>query len=332
MTLSSIEMTPSLRRDYDPGALITAHPPILHHPHKRSVFEMCCPPNAVHTGSITVTRWSAAPLPKAAALTATEISPVPGHYDYAGNDAGVWHVNFADPRLFVAYGSPLLAQDELQVAEHPVLGSIREALLAEGLPALTESDGEPTPVLVAGVERRCAIATEPDSAAGRPAGLYGNRFARASADVVRAAVRIVRPPTRTNLISIAAPAGGRGPYFRHSLDRILRTAYAGFAAAVTESRRLWPGTPVEIRTGFWGCGAFGGNRCLMTLLQLLAARLGGIDRLRFYTSDNAGAADFDAGAADLHAVIAAGTPDEPLSDLVERIDDLDYEWGQSDGN
>jgi hypothetical protein len=40
----------------------------------------------------------------------------------------VWHVNFADPQLFVAYGSQLLAQDELQAAEHPLLGSIREAL------------------------------------------------------------------------------------------------------------------------------------------------------------------------------------------------------------
>ena len=28
----------------------------------------------------------------------------------------------------------------------------------------------------------------------------------------------------------------------------------------------------KVRTGFWGCGAFGGNRTLMTLLQLLADR------------------------------------------------------------
>ena len=28
-----------------------------------------------------------------------------------------WHVNFADPRLFVSYGSGLFAQDEMQVAE-----------------------------------------------------------------------------------------------------------------------------------------------------------------------------------------------------------------------
>ncbi len=33
-----------------------------------------------------------------------------------------WHVNFADRHLFVAYGSPLMAQDEIQCMEHPVLG------------------------------------------------------------------------------------------------------------------------------------------------------------------------------------------------------------------
>ncbi len=41
-----------------------------------------------------------------------------------------WWVNFADPHLFVAYGSSLFAQDEIQVAEHPSLGHLREALYA----------------------------------------------------------------------------------------------------------------------------------------------------------------------------------------------------------
>jgi len=36
-----------------------------------------------------------------------------------------WYVNFADPRLFTAYGSGLFAQDEIQAAEHPILGHLR---------------------------------------------------------------------------------------------------------------------------------------------------------------------------------------------------------------
>ena len=135
-----------------------------------------------------------------------------GYFDYAaalGAGGVEWHVNFADPHLFVAYGSSLFAQDEMQVAEHPALGSLREALEAAGRRAVTVEAGEPTPVLVTGVERRCAIATNPDTAAGRPAGLYGNAFARASADAVARATTPIDPPTITNLIAMAAPPGGQ---------------------------------------------------------------------------------------------------------------------------
>ncbi len=39
-----------------------------------------------------------------------------------------WYVNFADSRLFGFYEGHLFAQDEMQVMEHPCLGSIRDAL------------------------------------------------------------------------------------------------------------------------------------------------------------------------------------------------------------
>jgi hypothetical protein len=311
------------RRVYEPAALLAAHPPRFRHPHKQLAFDFACPPGAAHAGTITVTRWSAATLPETASLAPTAISGVAGFYDYADEPGTAWHVNFADPELFVAYGSPLLAQDELQAVEHPLLGSIREALLAEKLAARTEHDLVATPVLVANVERRCTLETAPDLDAGRLYGLYGNRFAAASADVVHGALRIHAHPRRSNLIAIAAPAGGRGPYFSAQIARILVTAYTGFAAAVAES----PAGPVTIHTGFWGCGAFGGNRTLMTLLQLLAARLAGVDRLTFHAAD--GLADYEDGAAELADVI--GEPGEPLAALLERIDDLDYEWGVSNG-
>ena len=112
---------------------------------------------------------------------------------------------------------------------------------------------------------------------------------------------------------------------RAQLDGIVATAYTGFAAAVGESSRLWPGVPVEVRTGFWGCGAFGGNRLVMTSLQLYAARLAGVARLRFYASDDAGRADLYAGARVLDDAIAAG------GDVVERIANRDFRWGTSNG-
>ncbi len=319
------------RREYDAAQLSVTYPPILRHPHKQLVHALASA-GPQPTGRIVVTRWQAAPLPVKRTLAATEVVQVSGAFDYAGHDAGVWHVNFADPRLFAAYGSGLLAQDELQVAEHPALGSVREALIADGVQALTVDADGPTPVLVAGVERRCTLATTPSVAAGRPGGLYGNRFASAPAGVVRAAVHVHEPPTRTNLIAIAAPRGGRGEYVRADLELALLTAFTGFAAAIAESTWLWPGTAVEIRTGFWGCGAFGGNRQVMTLLQILAARLAGVVRLRFYAFDGAGAAEFAAGAASLERVLDMGAPGEPIADVLGRIADLRYAWGTSDGN
>jgi hypothetical protein len=68
----------------------------------------------------------------------------------------------------------------------------------------------------------------------------------------------------------------------------------------------------------------------MVILQLLAARLAGIARLRFYVFDDAGRASFTAGAAALDRVLAE--PGEPLDDVLERITGLAYEWGTSDGN
>lgn len=323
------ELTCLYRRAYEPGALLAAHPPRLKHPHKQLMFDLACPPGARHRGPLELTRWAAAALPATVELAPTVELTRPGHFDYAGPSDAVWHVNFADPLLFCAYGSRLLAQDELQAVEHPILGALREALIAEDVPALTDDRGAPTPVLVRGAERRCALSTAPDLDAGRPYGLYGNQFARASAEQVRAATRVIDPPTRSNLIAIAAPAYGSGDYMPAQIAKIAVTAYTGFAAAVAESHRSWPGVPVEVRTGFWGCGAFGGNRHAMTLLQLLAARLAGVARLVFYVSDHAGLAAYRTGAAHLAQVLHA--PGEPLRDVLERVADLDYAWGASDG-
>jgi hypothetical protein len=313
------------RRSYVAADLMRAHPPQLGDRNKQLVFELAMAGPAP-AGTIEVTRWAPRLLPAELELARTEQLAMPGYYDYAGPSDGVWHVNFADPRLFVAYGSPLLAQDELQCAEHPALGSIREALDAEQLPAITDDD-QPTPILIAGVERRCTLETAPDLAASRPFGLYGNQFARAEPDAIRRAVRAHRPPPCSNLIAIAAPVG-RGRYTRATIERVLVTAVTGFCAAAVESTRRWPGARFEIRTGFWGCGAFGGNRELMTLLQLLAARLAGVDRLRFYAFDDAGRADFEAGAAALERVLAGAAT---LPDAIARIDAERYVWGQGNG-
>jgi hypothetical protein len=318
-----MSLTCLLRRTYAPPRLLAEHPPHIANAHKQRAFDRLCRPDDVHRGTIEVTRWAGLPLPVRATLASTRIEAAPTVFDYAGPTDGVWHVNFADPHLFFAYGLSLLAQDELQALEHPLLGPIREALLASGDSALTEDDGEPTPFLVSGVERRGIFDSR---------GLYGPRFAAATTAEIDAALTPLSPAPVSHLIAIAAPVSrGRHAYTVDDLTLVLRTALTGFTAAVLESRRLWPSAPVEIRTGFWGCGAFGGNRHVMTALQLLAARLAGADRLRFHTVTADGLPDFHAGAALLSELLASAPADEPLPALLARMAARDLRWGVGNG-
>jgi hypothetical protein len=260
---------------------------------------------------------------------------MPGFFDYRstleGGDVVEWHLNFADPRLFAAFAGGLFAQDEMQVAEHPGLAAVRQALLAAGVEPRTDGPAGPTPVLVTGVERRVSIETNPDAAGGRPRGLYGNAFAAAEPDAVRRATIPIDPPTVTNIVAIAAIAGGAGRYSRPEIDRTLATAYTGFRAAVLESERLIAGPArVAIHTGYWGCGAFGGNRVLMAMLQILAAHMSGLERLVFHT----GTSDGEAPIADALGRIAALVGGEPttIEDLLAAIDDQGFRWGVGNGN
>lgn len=51
-------------------------------------------------------------------------------YSCNKNNATItFYVNFADEDLFYGYGIGLFAQDEMQAAEHPILGFLRENLL-----------------------------------------------------------------------------------------------------------------------------------------------------------------------------------------------------------
>lgn len=328
---------PLQRRTYTASELVRHHPPVLRNENKQALFAIACPAGAVHSGRLEYSRWPEMPL-----LPPCEVDPVSaarlvvvrdGFYDYRPIlDPGVgveWHVNFADPNLFYAYGSALFAQDEIQVAEHPILGSLREALVAEGQPTTTIAIGRPTPVLVMGAERRVRIRTAPGSEGGGPSWLYGMAFASATADAVREATTRIDPPTISNIIAIVAPYGGGGRYQREQIGLAISTAYSGFRAAVLESRRTaGPNAKVAIHSGFWGCGAFGGNRVMMTLLQVLAADMAGVARLVLHVGDPSGRTSVEralALAPELATALSA-------TELIARADALGLAWGISDGN
>jgi len=336
---------PLIRLSFDAAKLLAEHPPRIHNRNKQIVFDIACRGGAAIEGTVVYTRWQAMMLPPDLDQRhATTLEAREDVYDYTPppSDAKAidWHVNFADPQLFFGYGSSLFAQDEMQIAEHPILASLREALLATNQPAVTIDGDMPTPVLVRGAQRRVAIATDANRLQGRPHGLYGNRFADASPDIIRRATQPIVPPTITNLIAIAAPAGGSGTYTRDDIYDILTTAFTGFRAACLESQQIASGTQTTIHTGFWGCGAFGGNRVLMALLQLLAAHLAQANRLVFHTFDRAGAEAFDAAQSIFFTDFAPNAQSHPPSvanpssviAIIRHLVNLKLKWGMSDGN
>jgi hypothetical protein len=308
----------------DLGELHARHPVQFDHPHKRRIHEAL--PAWPRTGSVGVSRWAPAwpeAVPHPRGLDRRVVHGAFAYDDPVDDHVVHWYPNFADPDLFAFWDGPLLAQDELQALEHPTLGAIRQWLLAQDLPTSTvDADGRPTPWLLTGLPRRCSIDLSPSEE--RPLGLYGNRFQGSSWEQVAGAVSVLATPTRTNLVALSAPYGGRGAYTSLQIRWIVQAAYTAFAAAVAASG----GRRVRLHTGFWGCGAFGGDRVLMTLAQWVAAAAAGVDQVVFHTLDPAGRPAL-AEAESLLAHLDPGTEPEAW---VVALHGLDRRWGVGDGN
>lgn len=299
------------------------HPPRFRCDRKRMVYEIAMtqspPSKAVKIEAI---RWKTQDIPECfppAPERRPQFRIVSGVFDYTRSapDDAHWYLNFADPQLFVAYGTPLLAQDELQVAEHPALACLREALIAGDMSTSVEDDeGRPTPFTIQGVPRRVEIDTT--------TGVYGNAFSHSGVDAIREAVKQVKPIVRTNILAITAPPSGDGVYKQEEIEAALLAAYTGFSAA----RAHVPSARTTIHTGFWGCGAFGGNRTLMTIVQAVAAETAGVDII-FHAFDKSGvtvARDAYAQFEEVRSTIS--TP----RDAITALHALRYTWGESDGN
>jgi hypothetical protein len=330
---------PICRRVFDAQKLVAEFPPRFTNPNKQVVYRIACPPDSAHSGQIVFSRWAQTSLPHTldADRAHTKFEARQDFFGYEpapeGSSTVEWYLNFSHSDLFCAYGGRLFAQDEMQVAEHPALGSLREALLRSDLKPLTVENGQPTPALIRGVERRCRVATDRNAELDRPNGLYGNNFAAAGAEAIAKATQAIVPPTISNVLAMEAPTGGHGRYDLKEIESILGTAFTGFAAARFES---WQDTlqppAVVVHTGFWGCGAYGGNRVLMALLQLLAAQLAGLDGLVFHTGDEAGSQAFQRASRTLqHVAESVGQP-LAVSNAVLQIESMGFQWGVSDGN
>ncbi|MGA2248742.1 MAG: hypothetical protein ABSH48_27625 [Verrucomicrobiota bacterium] len=343
-------MEPIFERTFDASELMRVHPLRLMERNKQIVFEVACPTNSPHSGTISFARYRSSVLPQSLpAESDTALEHHEGIFEYepyvAASGRVDWHLNFANTDLFCAYGKRAFAQDELQVGEHPALGAVREALLASSRNQLfVVEQREPTPITIMGVERRCEINTAPDAAAGQPNGLYGRLFCNASPNVIRSVTRPIQPPTISNILAIEAPSNGKGRYTRAQIEIILQTAYSGFRAAQLESQRRLENNrdAVVIHTGFWGCGVYGNDRVLIALLQILAARLARLDRLVFHTVNETGTTAYKQAQSIINdKLLSAGLiqrlvrvvpKEKELAWVLAQIDQIGFQWGESDGN
>ncbi len=147
--MSKRQLEPIERLSYEATRLFREHPPVIRDRNKQVVFEIACPEGSRHRGEIVYSRWISMPVPAqmdpVRAVSRVEASK--SIYDYGPVAPGAveWHVNFADSELFGFYATGLFAQDELQVAEHPILGSLKEALRASNRPRPHSRGGTPDP-------------------------------------------------------------------------------------------------------------------------------------------------------------------------------------------
>jgi len=211
----------------------------------------------------------------------------------------------------------LLAQDEHQVLEHPTLALLKSAIGSEAL-TREHYNGSCTPCLFTDVPRDFIVET-------LKSGLYGNNFTKASKAKVLAATTVLNPPTLSNILAIEAPSGGRGSYLRREIDDILSTCFTGFKAACIISKKME--RKAIVHTGHLGCGAYGGNKELMTILQIFCATLSEVD-LVYHTFGQSG--PVHTGEKKCKELIAnSGGQLETMKTLIFNCN---YQWGVSDGN
>lgn len=264
----------------------------------------------------------------------TEITSVPYFFDYrqSTKDKTMWYINFADPHLFVAYSGRLFAQDEIQTLEHPLLPSVLEYLATNHLPGLatrTVEGGQPTPYLFMNVPNLININTLPVLSDGSTASIYGNRFSfyeNSNPEILDQAITIRTNIKKSNIIAMSAPTPGYGSYKKETIIYMLETVLASFISAKRHSGT----TMVEIHTGRWGAGAFGGNEELALAVQIIGAIIAKVDNLVFHSVTEASLTK----AMKTISSIIESLENKPTSfdSIVSYLHSLGYKWGVSDGN
>ncbi|CAF0922063.1 unnamed protein product [Rotaria sp. Silwood1] len=326
------------------------YPPNFENKNKLFIFDLL---NNKHTylpspnKSILFTRWKPfIPIIESNNRSSTVIKFQADVFNYKSDSNSQtieWYLNFANSDLFAYYGGPLLAQDELQVLECVELAALRQyfiqAINTVGSRTVN-SDAHnnrsvPTPILISNTERVIELDTKD---------IYGNSFAHANKEQLQHAFKLVEPPQVVNLIAIEAPSYGEGCYTYDQINYILTNCYTGFKAAQilahkthemntyaskSHDRRPSRSEPnifrTVIHTGWWGCGAYGNNRQMMLITQMLAAHWAHADEIIFHTQNN----EHENDITKARAVFEQLKNGQQVREIIEEIIKLNLEWEKS---
>jgi hypothetical protein len=198
-------------------------------------------------------------------------------YPKSTDDIIHWTANFADSYLFGYCLGPLLAQDELQVLEHPGLAHLKVAIKTKN--TLSTIDGTKI-ALVTGAKRYGVLDTSKTLSSGRI--LYGNNFQHASKEEIDSCLTKLPDPNPSNIFSMAAPIIPgclyNSPYKKVILKQIFYRSYLAFSSIKSKN----PSKKNVVHTGNWGAGAFGNSPIAVAVIQLAAARCAGINEIDYY--------------------------------------------------
>jgi len=193
----------------------------------------------------------------------------------------------------------------------------------------------PTPVSVAGAMRflHFDVNSRIQKKTGRS--LYGDAFRRASEKDLKDATTFFPDPQARNIIAIAAPRGPAGQlYTEIKIRQAIHTAFAGFRQSLLESRYMNPNraVEVEVHTGNWGTGAFGGHKVLTAFFQIAAARAAGVWLVAHVMEDM----EAWGTARDIFAQIWPPNIDSMdttklITAIYEMALGMEYKWGAGDG-
>ena len=126
---------------------------------------------------------------------------------------------------------------------------------------------------------------------------------------------------------MAAPSPKYGCYDKDTILEMFSSVISAFKGAKCMSDN----NAVEIHTGRWGAGAFGGNEELALIIQILGAKIAEIDNLVFHAITDNYLENATIVVNDI-AKLYNENKIESVDSIVNYLYDKKYKWGVSDGN